>query len=87
MPAHGLTKALAARLDVLARAVRLKGKETVISGFIPARDADGPRYLIEGEGEGDTPFLRMNSNNYLGMSLRSEVIAAEEAAAARYGAS
>lgn len=85
MPAHGLTKALAARLDVLARAVRLKGKETVISGFIPARDADGPRYLIEGEG--DTPFLRMNSNNYLGMSLRSEVIAAEEAAAARYGAS
>ena len=29
--------------------------------------------------------LRMNSNNYLGMALRSEVVAVEEAAAASYG--
>ncbi len=84
MPTHGLAKALSARLDELTQAGRLKGKETVICGFIPGRDVNGPRYLIEGEG--DRPFLRMNSNNYLGMSLRSEVIAAEEAAIARYGA-
>ena len=84
MPTHGLAKALSARLDELTQAGRLKGKETVICGFIPGRDVNGPRYLIEGEG--DRPFLRMNSNNYLGMSLRSEIVAAEEAAIARYGA-
>jgi glycine C-acetyltransferase len=83
MPTHGLTKSLAARLDELAQAGRLKGKETVIRGFIAPGDGHGPRYLIEDEGE--TPFLRMNSNNYLGMALRAEVVAAEEAAAAGYG--
>ena len=83
MATHGLTKSLAARLDELAQAGRLKGKETVIRGFIAPNDDRGPRYLIEGEGE--KPFLRMNSNSYLGMALRSEVVAAEEAAAASYG--
>lgn len=84
MPTQELIKALAARLDELARTGRLKGTETVIRGVVPARGGDGPRYLVDGEG--DTPFLRMNSNNYLGMSLRSEVITAEEAAAANFGA-
>ncbi len=84
MPTHGLTRSLAARLDELAQAGRLKGKETVIRGFITPGDDRGPRYHIEGEGE--TPFLRMNSNSYLGMALRSEVVAAEESAAASYGA-
>jgi glycine C-acetyltransferase len=83
MPTHGLTKALAARLDELAQSGRLKGRESVTRGFIPPRDGRGPRYLIDGEG--DEPFLRMNSNSYLGMALRSEIVAAEEAAAARYG--
>ncbi len=84
MPTHALTKVLAARLEELKRAGRLKGKESVICGFIPARGGDGPRYLVEGEG--DKPFLRMNSNSYLGMSLRSEIVAAEEAAVGSYGA-
>src|SRR5947209_5442554 len=83
MPTHGLTKVLAARLDEMARSGRLKGRESVIRGVIPPRDGRGPRYLIEGEG--DKPFLRMNSNSYLGMALRSEVVAAEETAAANYG--
>ena len=78
-----LRKALAARLDELARTGRAKGKETVICGIAPRRDDDGPRYLVEGEG--DRAFLRMNANNYLGMALRAEVIAAEAAAAARFG--
>jgi glycine C-acetyltransferase len=83
MATKGLTKALAARLDDLARSGRLKGKETVIRGILPPRDGHGPRYLLEGEG--DKPFLRMNSNSYLGMGLRSEIVAAEEKAAASYG--
>ncbi len=76
MPTQGLTRVLAARLDEMAQSGRLKGKETVIRAMLPPHNGLGPRYLIEGEGE--TPFLRMNSNSYLGMALRSEVIAAEE---------
>jgi glycine C-acetyltransferase len=83
MPIHGLTRALAARLEEMARSGRLKGKEAVISGVIAGHDGHGPRYAIEGEG--DRPFLRMNSNSYLGMALRSEVVEAEELAAALYG--
>jgi glycine C-acetyltransferase len=83
MPTKGLTQALAARLDEMAQSGRLKGRESVIRGVIPARDGHGPRYLIEGEG--DTPYLRMNSNSYLGLALRSEIIEAEEKAATAYG--
>ena len=83
MPIHGLTKVLAARLADLEQSGRLKGKETVIRGMIPPRGNSGPRYLLEGEG--DKPFLRMNSNSYLGMAVRSDIIAAEEKAAASYG--
>jgi glycine C-acetyltransferase len=84
MPTHGLTRVLAARLDEMAQCGRLKGRESAICGVIPARGGDGPRYLIEGEG--DRPYLRMNSNSYLGMALRSEVVKAEEEAAAAFGA-
>jgi glycine C-acetyltransferase len=67
----------------MAQSGRLKGDESPIRGVIPARDGHGPRYLIEGEG--DTPFLRMNSNSYLGMALRAEIVAAEEKTAAACG--
>jgi glycine C-acetyltransferase len=75
MPVQGLTLALAARLEEMAQSGRLKGNEAVISRIIPARGAHGPRYVIEGE---DRLFLRMNSNSYLGMGLRAEIIEAEE---------
>ena len=83
MPTQGLTRALSTRLDEMAQSGRLKGRESVIRRVIPAGDGHGPRYLIEGEG--DTPYLRMNSNSYLGMALRSEIIESEEVAAAAYG--
>jgi hypothetical protein len=53
---------LAARLDEMAH-----GGQSAICGVISPRDGHGPRYLIEGEG--DRPYLRMNSNSYLGMAL------------------
>jgi glycine C-acetyltransferase len=84
MPTQGLTRALSARLDEMAQSGRLKGRESVIRGVLPAGEGRGPRYLIEGEG--DTPYLRMNSNSYLGMALRSEIVTSEEQAAAAYGA-
>src|SRR5215467_8310091 len=83
MPIQALTKVLAARLDDMAQSGRLKGKEIVIRGVMSARAGRGPRYLIAEEG--DKPFLRMNSNSYLGMALRREVVAAEEVAAASLG--
>jgi glycine C-acetyltransferase len=61
-----------------------KRHEAVITEVVAAADGFGPRYRLAGEGE--RGFLKMNSNNYLGMNLRAEVIAAEEEASRRYGA-
>jgi glycine C-acetyltransferase len=83
MPIHRLTRALAARLEEMARSGRLKGQEAIISRVIAGRDGHGPRYVIAGEG--DTAFLRMNSNSYLGLALRADMIEAEERAATLYG--
>lgn len=62
---------------------RRKAAESVIAGVLPARDGNGPRFLIEGEG--DKPFLRMNANSYLGLSLRDEIVAAEDGGVRRFG--
>jgi glycine C-acetyltransferase len=83
MPIQGLSQVLASRLDEMKQAGRLKAKETVIRGVAPPAAGKGRRYLLEGEG--DKPFLRMNSNSYLGLSFRPEVTAAEEAAVASFG--
>jgi glycine C-acetyltransferase len=82
MPTNALDNLLSARLDEMAQSGRLKGRESAIRAVTPPRAGHGPRYLIEGD---NTPFLRMNSNSYLGMALRSEVVAAEEKAAAAFG--
>ncbi len=79
-----LEETLMEELKALEAAGSLKGAETVFAGVVPADGEHGPRYLLKGEGE--RPFLRMNSNSYLGMALRPEVIAAEEAAVRAFGA-
>jgi glycine C-acetyltransferase len=78
-----MQKALAHQLLVLDREGRRKGAETVTTAILPAEGERGPRILIDGEG--DRSFLRMNSNGYLGMALRTEVIAAEEDAVRKFG--
>ena len=83
MAIHGLTKSLSGRLQQMERNGRLKGRESVVVGFVPSKDGRGPRFLIKNEG--DKVFLRMNSNGYLGMALRSEIVGAEERAAVDYG--
>src|ERR1700692_625498 len=83
MPTKGLNQLLASKLDEMKQTGRLKGKETIIRGTAPPAHGKGRRYLLEGEGE--QTFLRMNSNSYLGMSMRSEVIAAEEEAVRNFG--
>jgi glycine C-acetyltransferase len=71
-------------LNELKRRGALKGKETVIRGIKSAQGKAGPRYYIEGKG--DSEFIRMNANNYLGMSMKKEVVEAEEKAAQEFGA-
>ena len=84
MPTSRLTPLLETKLDALGQSGRFKGAETVVRGLLPPHDGKGPRYLLEGYG--DRPFLRMNSNSYLGLSLDRAVIAAEEEAVRLYGA-
>jgi len=84
MPTSRLTPLLQARLDELRASGRLKGSESVVRGMVPPEGGKGPRFLIAGSD--GKPFLRMNSNSYLGLSFESRVVAAEEEAVRRYGA-
>lgn len=83
MPTDRLQEVLAGELAELATQGRQKGAETVFTRVVPARGDLGPRFELDG-GDGKQ-FLRMNSNSYLGMSLRPEVITAEEQATRAYG--
>lgn len=84
MPLNRLTEVLRNHVSGLEEKGTAKGAESVVTKAIPPSGARGPRFLLEGEGEKE--FLRMNSNSYLGMSLRPEVMKAEEEGTARYGA-
>jgi glycine C-acetyltransferase len=84
MPLDRLQDLLAQHVAGLDEKGTAKGEEAVVVEVRPAAGERGPRVLLEGEGGRE--FIRMNSNSYLGMSLRPEVIAAEEAAARKFGA-
>ena len=78
-----MERVLAARLEELDRAATRKGAESIIAGVLAAEGERGPRVRLEGEGE--RPFLRMNSNGYLGLAGHPDVVAAEERAARAFG--
>ena len=84
MPADRLHQTLAAELEEMRGRGVTKGDEAVVTAVLPAAAGRGPRFRLAGEG--DTEFLRMNSNSYLGLSFEPEVVAAEEEAVRRYGA-
>ena len=84
MPTHRLTPLLETRLEELSSSGRLKGAESVTVGMVEPSGGKGPRFLIDGHG--NRPFLRMNSNSYLGLSFATRVMEAEEEAVRRYGA-
>jgi glycine C-acetyltransferase len=78
-----LGKKLKEILDDLAKTGRARGAEPVITGIVPPAGSRGTRYLLQGFG--DTEFIRMNSNSYLGFHLRKELIRAEESASEEFG--
>ena len=84
MPIDRLSRALDAHVARLEEADTAKGAETVVVAVKSAEGDRGPRFVLRGEG--DKEFIRMNSNSYLGMGLRPEVIAAEEEATQAFGA-
>lgn len=83
MPQDQLLQVLAGELADLRASGIAKGDESVVLEVLPATGTRGPRFLLEGHG--DTAFLRMNSNSYLGMGFEPSVIEAEERAARAYG--
>lgn len=83
MALNKLNNTLSEQVKALEASGRAKGEEKVITKVIPARDGKGPRYLLEGYG--DKEFIRMNSNSYLGLSLRPDMIEAEEQGAVSFG--
>ncbi len=84
MPLDRITARLGKHVADLESKGTAKGAESVVTAVLPPAGERGPRFRLAGEGERE--FIRMNSNSYLGMGLRPEIIAAEEAAAHRYGA-
>jgi len=84
MPLNRLTRVLENHVAELEERGTAKGEESVVTKAIPPSGDRGPRFHLEGEGEKE--FLRMNSNSYLGMSLRPEIMKAEEEGTAKYGA-
>ena len=83
MPLNKIKTVLSKELAELEERGSLKGAETVVTGVKESEGDKGPRYLLEGYA--DKEFLRMNSNSYLGIALRKEVIEAEERAARKFG--
>jgi glycine C-acetyltransferase len=88
LPQDRLEKLLDGLLDALKAENRAKGAETVFTGILPPTEIEGPggtgpRYLIDGEGY--RPFLRMNSNGYLGLGRDGRLAAEEENATKAFG--
>jgi glycine C-acetyltransferase len=83
MPVERIERVLSEALADLERAGTRKGAESVTTEVVPAAGDRGPRYRLAGEA--GRPFLRMNSNGYLGLALDPETVAAEEAAARAFG--
>jgi glycine C-acetyltransferase len=84
MPLDKISGILMSHVAGLEEKGTSKGKETVVTRVIPPESDRGPRFILEGGG--DKQFIRMNSNSYLGMSLREPILQAEEKAVAEFGA-
>ena len=83
MPLNRLSAVLRQSVETLEQEGRRKGHETVVVGVLPPQGDRGPRYLLQGYG--DKPFIRMNSNSYLGLSSHPALKKAEEEAKERFG--
>ncbi len=84
MPLDKLVPVLRDQVAQLEAEGRAKGAEAVVTRVLTPAGDRGPRFMLRGQGE--KQFIRMNSNSYLGMGLRPEVIDAEEHGSRELGA-
>lgn len=84
MPLDRITRILSDAVADLEAKGTAKGAESIVTAVLPPEGERGPRVTLRGHG--DQPFIRMNSNSYLGMALRSEILEAEEEGSRSYGA-
>jgi glycine C-acetyltransferase len=84
VPIDRLGRVLRDHVASLEEAGSAKGAESAVVAVKPARGDHGPRFVLAGEG--DKEFIRMNSNSYLGLGLRPEIVRAEEEATRAFGA-
>jgi glycine C-acetyltransferase len=83
MPIDRIHDVLAAELGSLAERGVAKRDESVIVRAVPPSGGRGPRVRLAAEGERE--FMKMNSNSYLGLAHRPELLAAEEEAVRAFG--
>jgi len=83
MPLDRFAADLKAGVDELEAAGTAKGAENVVVDVVKPTEERGARMILEGRG--DKQFVRMNSNSYLGMGLRENIVKAEEEGALKYG--
>jgi len=76
-------KALECELNELKSSGRAKRDEKVVVGIKKGYVDKGARYYIQNNDKKE--FIRMNSNSYLGMSLRDELIEEEKEVAENFG--
>jgi len=77
-----LNASLVSEVAALQEEGRAKAPERIISGYVPATGARGPRYTLDGhKGE----FLRMNANSYLSLSHHLAMLYAADEAAKVFG--
>lgn len=76
MPSHRVDKLLHDQVSALENRNVSKGRELVVSSMIEPTGTNGPRVTLEGYGT--KPFLRFNSNSYLGLSRDRRLVAADE---------
>lgn len=83
MAIEKLKLALQSHIDQLDQKGVRKGFEMIVTAVKPAKDGYGPRYIIAGKGNQE--FLKMNANSYLGLSLRHDMMEAEEQGSRAFG--
>lgn len=76
-----MTPALDAKLKLLEKEGRLKGKERVIVDIVPPRDGFGRKIVISDK----RTLLNFTSNSYLGISNDARLIKAEHEADLKFG--
>ena len=83
MGLDNIEKVFSQTIKELKNEGRLRSKEFIITKVKRPEGNKGPRYFLKGKEEQE--FIRMNSNSYLGMSLRNEIIEEEEKMTREYG--